>query len=183
MEVVARSRLRRLSWCGDYCTCQQSVCADSVVLQPPPLEMERTPLPDMLAMQERTGGQPVEVMLAAGPYTLDADLEYAPFEALVEAAIRDRPDVLLLVSARRDTQPRHSKPNYLPRLSAWTVCGFCPPVTESRGHGLDTRSTVPRAYQFPSNSSHGIESWYCRNSDSELEGFDKSACSVSPDST
>lgn len=60
--------------------------------------MERTPLPDMLAMQERTAGQPVEVMLAAGPYTLDADLEYAPFEALVETAIRDRPDVLLLVS-------------------------------------------------------------------------------------
>ncbi|KAJ9119956.1 hypothetical protein QFC24_005439 [Naganishia onofrii] len=67
------------------------------VIMPPPLEMERTPLPDMLAMQERTGGQPVEVMLAAGPYTLDADLEYAPFEALVEAAIRDRPDVLLLL--------------------------------------------------------------------------------------
>ncbi|KAJ9098934.1 hypothetical protein QFC19_006158, partial [Naganishia cerealis] len=65
--------------------------------KPPPLEMERTPLPDMLAMQERTAGAPVEVMLAAGPYTLDADLEYAPFEALVETAIRDRPDVLLLL--------------------------------------------------------------------------------------
>ena len=39
-------------------------------------------------------------MLAAGPYTLDADLNYEPFEALIEAALRDRPDVLVLVSRR-----------------------------------------------------------------------------------
>lgn len=43
-------------------------------------------------------GAAVQVMLAAGPYTLDADLNYEPFEALIEAALRDRPDVLVLVS-------------------------------------------------------------------------------------
>lgn len=61
--------------------------------------MERTPRAGLVALQQdRMSGAAVQVMLAAGPYTLDADLNYEPFEALIEAALRDRPDVLVLVS-------------------------------------------------------------------------------------
>ncbi|KAJ9107993.1 hypothetical protein QFC20_003679 [Naganishia adeliensis] len=68
------------------------------VIMPPPLEMERTPRAGLVALQQdRMSGAAVQVMLAAGPYTLDADLNYEPFEALIEAALRDRPDVLVLL--------------------------------------------------------------------------------------
>ena len=63
--------------------------------------MERTARAGLVALQQdRMSGAAVQVMLAAGPYTLDADLNYEPFEALIEAALRDRPDVLVLVSRR-----------------------------------------------------------------------------------
>lgn len=42
-------------------------------------------------------GEPISVMVAAGPYTLDIDLEYSPLAALLEKAAVDRPDVLILV--------------------------------------------------------------------------------------
>ncbi|GHJ84547.1 hypothetical protein NliqN6_0949 [Naganishia liquefaciens] len=68
------------------------------VIMPPPLEMERTARAGLVALQQdRMSGAAVQVMLAAGPYTLDADLNYEPFEALIEAALRDRPDVLVLL--------------------------------------------------------------------------------------
>jgi hypothetical protein len=44
-------------------------------------------------------GQPLSVMIAAGPYTLDTDLDYEPFDALMEVARNDRPDALILVSS------------------------------------------------------------------------------------
>jgi len=46
-------------------------------------------------------GQPLSVMIAAGPYTLDTDLDYEPFDALMEVARNDRPDALILVGLRQ----------------------------------------------------------------------------------
>lgn len=70
--------------------------------------MERTARAGLVALQQdRMSGAAVQIMLAAGPYTLDADLNYEPFEALIEAALRDRPDVLVLVSMFGTPRKRH----------------------------------------------------------------------------
>lgn len=37
------------------------------------------------------------IMTAAGPYTLDDDLLYAPLEALTEVVLKEKPDALILV--------------------------------------------------------------------------------------
>lgn len=44
------------------------------------------------------GGEPMGVICAAGPFTVDTDLMYEPLGALLEQAIEAQPDVLLLVS-------------------------------------------------------------------------------------
>lgn len=41
----------------------------------------------------------MSVAVAAGPYTVDSDLSYAPLAALLDNAADERPDVLILVSA------------------------------------------------------------------------------------
>lgn len=46
---------------------------------------------------KKLGGNPMSVIVAAGPYTVDSDLEYAPLGALLENAEDERPDVLVLV--------------------------------------------------------------------------------------
>lgn len=46
---------------------------------------------------KQLGGLPMSVLVAAGPYTVDADLEYEPFAALIDQAIKEKPDVLILV--------------------------------------------------------------------------------------
>lgn len=43
-------------------------------------------------------GQPLDICVAAGPYTLDDDLSYLPLEDLLETLAPEQPDVLILVS-------------------------------------------------------------------------------------
>jgi hypothetical protein len=47
---------------------------------------------------DKLAGNPLSMAVAAGPYTLDDDLNYEPLEALVNVVIDERPDVLILVS-------------------------------------------------------------------------------------
>lgn len=44
-------------------------------------------------------GEPLSMIVAAGPYTLEADLAYEPLEALLNIASDERPAALLLVSS------------------------------------------------------------------------------------
>ncbi|KAF9275894.1 DNA-directed DNA polymerase alpha subunit pol12 [Mortierella alpina] len=45
----------------------------------------------------RMSGQPIKMIAAAGPYTLNDNLLFEPFAALMEHVDRERPDVLLLM--------------------------------------------------------------------------------------
>lgn len=58
-------------------------------------------------------------MVAAGPFTLESDLLYEPLEALADAAVAKKPDVLILVSS----QSFHSSHESLDRLSI--PCTLC----------------------------------------------------------
>ena len=40
----------------------------------------------------------MSMAIAAGPYTLDDDLSYAPFETLIDNVVEETPDVLVLAS-------------------------------------------------------------------------------------
>jgi DNA polymerase alpha subunit B len=47
---------------------------------------------------EKMQGQPIDICVAAGPYTLDDDLLYLPLEDLLQTMALEQPDILLLVS-------------------------------------------------------------------------------------
>lgn len=57
----------------------------------PPLNMPKTEIRDF-------SNTPVSVMIACGPYTLDSNLNYEPFNALMNHVEKNRPDVIILVS-------------------------------------------------------------------------------------
>lgn len=69
----------------------------------PPIDASYTAPSELIRNQYGTankqlGGGPMSVMVAAGPYTVDSNLEYAPLDALLKAAQREKPDLLILVS-------------------------------------------------------------------------------------
>lgn len=68
------------------------------LIQMPSIDPTFTRPSTLLQYQGQTRGEPLSVMIAAGPYTLDSDLKYAPLAALLEKAVEERPDVLILVS-------------------------------------------------------------------------------------
>lgn len=75
----------------------------------PPIDAAYTTPSDLLAnqfgtAQRQAGGHPLNIFVAAGPYTLDVDLDYAPLEELVKAAEQERPDLLILVSRSTATR-------------------------------------------------------------------------------
>ena len=69
------------------------------VLLPPPNPLAQTSTEELLEYQhgDKLGGDPVSLVVAAGPYTLDDDLEYEPLQALVDKVVDECPDVLILV--------------------------------------------------------------------------------------
>ncbi|KAJ2960153.1 hypothetical protein NQZ79_g4508 [Umbelopsis isabellina] len=46
---------------------------------------------------EMTKGQPLDICVAAGPYTLDDDLTYQPLEDLLQTLASEQPDILILL--------------------------------------------------------------------------------------
>lgn len=68
----------------------------------PPIDATYTAPSSLLEKQYGTGpkqlgGDPMSVLVAAGPYTLESDLEFEPLEALIGLAKQEKPDVLILV--------------------------------------------------------------------------------------
>ncbi|EIE80547.1 hypothetical protein RO3G_05252 [Rhizopus delemar RA 99-880] len=43
------------------------------------------------------GGKPIEIITAAGPFTLDGDLSFKPLESLIQMCMEERPDIVLLM--------------------------------------------------------------------------------------
>lgn len=71
---------------------------------PPILDPHYTKPSQLLKKQYGTdrrelGGAPLNVIVAAGPYTVDADLEFEPLEVLLEQVGKEKPDVIVLVSS------------------------------------------------------------------------------------
>ncbi|OCF32814.1 DNA polymerase alpha subunit B [Kwoniella heveanensis BCC8398] len=69
------------------------------VLLPAPSALAQSPAAELLDFQhgDRLKGQAISMMTAAGPFTLEDDFSYAPLEALVQVALDERPDVLILL--------------------------------------------------------------------------------------
>jgi DNA polymerase alpha subunit B len=62
--------------------------------------MPITPAEELLENQyseSKLNGAPISLFTASGPYTVDSDLGYAPFQALIDEVNKSRPDVLILV--------------------------------------------------------------------------------------
>ena len=90
-------------------------------LEAPPSPFSQTPSDELLDYQygDKLAGQPVSLTVAVGPYTLDDDLTYAPLRALIDVAVKERPDVLVLVSRS------------LPSSRTANVCSSAPSSTLS----------------------------------------------------
>ncbi|WVQ82653.1 hypothetical protein IAT38_004785 [Cryptococcus sp. DSM 104549] len=76
------------------------------VLLMPPGDLAQTTIPELIEYQhgDRLRGQPISLTVAAGPFTSDIDLLYAPLEALVETVINEQPDVFLLLGPFVDSK-------------------------------------------------------------------------------
>lgn len=75
---------------------------NGALLQLPPMDATYTRPSELLDYQygrgpKQLGGVPLSAFVAAGPYTVDLDLEYAPLVALLEQCEREKPDIAILV--------------------------------------------------------------------------------------
>lgn len=67
----------------------------------PPVDQPESPLNELVDFQHgkaKLDGEPLSVIAACGPYTVDENLDYAPLAALLEEAANLKPDALILVS-------------------------------------------------------------------------------------
>ncbi|KAL7415252.1 DNA polymerase alpha subunit B N-terminal-domain-containing protein [Mrakia frigida] len=69
------------------------------ILVPPAAGPSVTAASELVENQwgRKLNGEPISVFTACGPYTLDGDLDYTPFEALAEEIRTSRPDVVILL--------------------------------------------------------------------------------------
>ncbi|GAA5891975.1 hypothetical protein JCM5296_004649 [Sporobolomyces johnsonii] len=72
------------------------------ILMMPPIDASYTSPSKLLAKQYGDGpkelnGNPMSVIVASGPYTVESDLDYEPLTALLELVQEERPDVLILL--------------------------------------------------------------------------------------
>ncbi|WWC86378.1 uncharacterized protein L201_001254 [Kwoniella dendrophila CBS 6074] len=76
------------------------------VLLPAPSALAQSSSSELLEFQhgDKLSGHPISLMTAAGPFTLEDDLNYAPLSALVDVVCQERPDVLLLLGPFVDSQ-------------------------------------------------------------------------------
>ncbi|KAF9431268.1 DNA-directed DNA polymerase alpha subunit pol12 [Podila epigama] len=75
-----------------------SIFVVTAVHELPTLPMAKASPLDLQDFQYRKlGGQPVKIITAAGPYTLNDNLLFEPFAALMDHVDRERPDILLLM--------------------------------------------------------------------------------------
>lgn len=71
----------------------------------PPADQPATPWAELIENQHgkaKLDGQPMSVVAACGPYTLDENLDYAPLAALLEEMSTLKPDIVVLVSSIHD---------------------------------------------------------------------------------
>ncbi|KAM0788694.1 hypothetical protein ACM66B_002791 [Microbotryomycetes sp. NB124-2] len=81
----------------------------SEILMMPPIDPTWSEASVVLEKQhgngpKKLGGNPMSVIVAAGPFTLQSDFEYAPLGALLDAAEVEKPDVLVLIGPFIDAE-------------------------------------------------------------------------------
>ncbi|WVO24491.1 uncharacterized protein IAS62_005859 [Cryptococcus decagattii] len=78
---------------------------EEILLLPPSL-LPQTPASELIDFQygDKLKGEPLSLMVAAGPYTLNENLLFEPFETLVDKVLEDRPDVFILLGPFIDSQ-------------------------------------------------------------------------------
>ncbi|KAE8542848.1 hypothetical protein D1P53_000911 [Cryptococcus gattii VGV] len=79
--------------------------AEEILLLPPSL-LPQTSASELIDFQygDKLKGEPLSLMVAAGPYTLNENLLFEPFETLVDKVLEDRPDVFILLGPFIDSQ-------------------------------------------------------------------------------
>ncbi|KIR52809.1 DNA polymerase alpha subunit B [Cryptococcus gattii Ru294] len=79
--------------------------AEEILLLPPSL-LPQTPASELIDFQygDKMKGEPLSLVVAAGPYTVNENLLFEAFETLVDKVLEDRPDVFILLGPFIDSQ-------------------------------------------------------------------------------
>ena len=101
----------------------------------------------------KLGGRPLSVMVAAGPYTTDDNLDFIPLDALISEARSTKPDTLILVS------PLFGVCTELISCIDWAVYRFESPINTLRRYRLCSTTNLCSADIGSSIKSHGVISW------------------------
>ncbi|KAI9498209.1 DNA polymerase alpha subunit B N-terminal-domain-containing protein [Zychaea mexicana] len=70
--------------------------AEEIFVPQVPSVLERN-ADDLTEISQLTQGKPIEIIVSAGPYTLDSDLSYQPLDELLRSCTKQRPDVVILL--------------------------------------------------------------------------------------
>lgn len=81
----------------------QGSLTNHVTSQMPPIDPHYTAPSELLAYQHGSGpkqlnGSPMSVIVAAGPYTVESDLDYEPLDDFLGLVKEEKPDVLIMAS-------------------------------------------------------------------------------------
>lgn len=114
---------------------------------PPILDPHYTKPSQLLKKQYGTdrrelGGSPLNVIVAAGPYTVDADLEFEPLEVLLEQVGKEKPDVIVLVRSFFSSPSFHVVLTKITSCADRTFCRLFPSPHLILPLRLDSRSNI-----------------------------------------
>ncbi|WVO16943.1 hypothetical protein L204_104629 [Cryptococcus depauperatus] len=78
---------------------------EEILMSPPSLLMQSS-ASDLISYQygPKLNGEPITIIIAAGPFTLNDSLSYEPLDTLIEKVTEEKPDVLLLIGPFVDSQ-------------------------------------------------------------------------------
>ncbi|KAF9111920.1 DNA-directed DNA polymerase alpha subunit pol12, partial [Mortierella sp. AM989] len=129
-----------------------STFAVTQVHELPTLEMARVN-PDKLVdyHYKKMGGQPLKMIVAAGPYTLSDNLLFEPFAALMNHVSVERPDILLL-----DRYPKEMQILLVPSLQDIIHETIVLPQPELDARSLGLRTLAHGIYCLPNPAQFTI---------------------------
>ncbi|KAI7870011.1 DNA polymerase alpha/epsilon subunit B-domain-containing protein, partial [Spinellus fusiger] len=79
-------------------TTGKMIVAEKIIMPsfPPPLVRDEEAL-YKCNYEKNTKGEPIDIFIAAGPYTLDEDLSYQPLNEFIQSCTENKPDVLIMM--------------------------------------------------------------------------------------
>lgn len=154
------------------------------ILMPYPSDMPSTDPSDLIRYQaSQSNGQPLSVIVAAGPYSLESNLDFEPFHALMDTLSTQRPDALILVSVMQLFYTSSDRAHFAPYIFHQPDGPIYRHVTSVyciRPSRLDTDRNVLNSLLHSDHTNAGCLPWNTSDSRSQYQRRPESACRIPP---